>query len=345
MNSRPERTRGRRRQVTIADVAREANVSRAAVSKVIRDAYGVSPEMRERVTRVIEQLGYRPRADARAMRGTTFTFGIEIPQLGNEFFTQIFRGVMEHLSATQYDLISVAAEDPAASMRSLESLLDRQVAGIVAISPFVDPLWLERLAQRLPLVQLGRHDVSEHFDTVTGDDRLGVQLALGHLLDLGHRRIAHITGERALDSPERTDTHSIRLTAYTAMMLDRGLKPEVHRCDGTEAGAYRVAAELVRGGDPPTAIFAGHDTLALGVLRATAERGLDARDVSVVGYDDVEMARHPLIGLTTVDQFGHRMGVEAARMLLERVEERTAPSRVQTTPELRVRRSTAPPRN
>ena len=139
------------RAATIEDVAREAGVSRAAVSKVIRNAYGVSPAMRERVTAAIDALDYRPRVAARAMRGSSFTLGIEMPHIGNPFFTKVVAGATAALQGTDYQLIIAPADiDGEEGVRAIGALADRQVDGIVAISPLVAPEWLERLATRVP---------------------------------------------------------------------------------------------------------------------------------------------------------------------------------------------------
>ncbi|MFF2050422.1 LacI family DNA-binding transcriptional regulator [Leifsonia sp. NPDC058194] len=327
------------RAATLADVAREAGVSPAAVSKVIRGAYGVSDAMRERVGAAIERLDYRPRTAARAMRGTTTTLGITVPQLGNEFFTAVVRGAVSALDGTGFDVI-LAPSEFASSLQALESLLDRQVAGIVAIAPPADTARLDRLARHAPLVQLGGHEYSEHFDTVAGDDRAGAQLVLDHLLGLGHRRIAHLTHAYAAEDGSRIDPHSQRLSTYAAAMRGAGLDPLVAQSGASEESAYRAALELLDREAPPTAIFAANDTLALGVLRAVAERGLTAADVSVAGYDDIDIARHPLLDLTTVDQRGEEMGGVAATMLLERLGGRTVSRRFRSEPALMVRGST-----
>lgn len=329
------------RAATLADVAREAGVSPAAVSKVIRGAYGVSDGMRERVGAAIERLDYRPRTAARAMRGTTTTFGITVPQLGNEFLTTVVRGAVAALDGTGFDVI-LAPSEFGSSMHAVESLLDRQVAGIVAIAPPSDPERLDRLARHVPLVQLGGHEYSERFDTVAGDDRAGARLVVDHLLGLGHRRIAHLTHAYAAEDEQRVDPHSLRLLTYAAEMRAAGAEPQVVQSEASEESAHAAALRLLDGADRPTAIFAANDTLALGVLRAVAERGLTAADVSVAGYDDIDIARHPLLDLTTVDQRGDEMGRTAATMLLERLAGRTEPRRFRTDPRLRVRGTTRP---
>jgi LacI family transcriptional regulator len=330
------------RAATIEDVAQRAGVSRAAVSKVIRNAYGVSPAMRERVTAAIDALDYRPRVAARAMRGSSFTLGIELPHIGNPFFTKIVAGATAALQGTGYQLIIAPADiDGEEGVRALGALADRQVDGIIAISPLVSTEWLERLGSRMPVVMIGRHDRSENYDTVTGDDAEGTRLAMAHLFELGHRRIAHLTRSADVTQPESGTPHAVRLEHYEAEMTAAGLADEIRvvRTGMTEESARVDTIELLDG-DRPTAIFVGNDELALGALRAVGEAGLSSDDVSVVGYDDVDIASHPAISLTSVDQAGVEMGERAIRLLLERIRDgRTDPVHFSVTPTLKPRGS------
>ncbi|SDC95490.1 LacI family DNA-binding transcriptional regulator [Glycomyces harbinensis] len=333
--------------VTIEDVAREAGVSRAAVSKVIRNAYGVSPAMRERVTAAIEKLGYRPNISARGLRGATFTLGIEIPELSNPFFPRLLTGATAALSDSPYQLI-IAPADPAHSegYRALQALVDRQVDGVIAVSPLVEPDWLEALAADVPVVMLGRHDRSSAYDTVVSDDEGGTRQVMRHLFELGHRDIAHLTCETERTASGSGVPQAIRLDTYRAAMQEAGFgdRISVVRSLNGEAECHRAAMRLLTGPDRPTAVFACHDEPALGVLHAIADAGLTTGDVAVVGYDDIEIAAHPNLSLTTVDQDGERMGALAVELLLERIAGRAEPRHEVIRPELIVRSSTRPPR-
>ncbi|WP_307807426.1 LacI family DNA-binding transcriptional regulator [Naasia sp. SYSU D00948] len=333
-----------RRPATIEDVAREAGVSRAAVSKVLRNAYGVSEGMRTRVGAAIEHLNYRPRIAARAMRGSSFTLGIEIPDFANQFFTMVLAGATTALEGTDYQLIiAPAAGGPGREgYRAIEALADRQVDGVVAISPQVSTNWLERLAEHTPIVMLGRHDASEHYDTVVGDDSEGARLVMEHLLGLGHRRIAHLTRDEEVTAPGSGTPHSLRLETYIASMTESGNGGlvRVQRSGEGDVSAYESTLALLADDEPPTAIFAGHDELAMGALRAVAE--VDP-GISVAGYDNVRVASHPAVSLTSVDQAGVRMGERAIRLLLERIAGRSEPVHEVIEPSLVVRGSTRPP--
>lgn len=326
------------RRPALRDVARAAGVSEGAVSKVIRNAYGVSPAMRARVEAAIDQLGYRPRTAARVMRGQSFTIGFETPQVSNGVSTLIIDGAAQQLTGSAYQLVIVPGLGRIAAQDILESLVDRQVDGIIAIASEVPVAWLEGLAQHTPIVVLGRHEDSRAFDSISNDDVAGTDLVMDHLLALGHTRIAHVT----IEPPTDRAPHVFRRNRYLLRMHGAGLEPTIRYVGPTERAAEEATAELLSSPRPPTAIFAGHDTLAIGVLRAVADAGLGPSEVSVVGYDDIEIAGHPLVSLTTVDQHGTEAGRQAIRLLLERINGRTAPRHERFTPELRARRSSAP---
>ncbi|GAA4889028.1 LacI family DNA-binding transcriptional regulator [Tessaracoccus lubricantis] len=329
--------------VTIADVAQHAGVSRAAVSKVIRNAYGVSDAMRTKVQAAIEELGYRPSVTARAMRGRSYTIGIEVPTTVNAFLDDVIEGATAALAGTPYKIvIAPAGPDYSFGPEAIQVLADRQVDGILAVSPAVDPEWLEDLGSHIPLVLLGRHDQSVNYDTIVDDDALGTRLVLEHLHGLGHRDIAHLTIEPAAEKHMRHAPHAIRATTYREWMAEAGLEQHIRvlHISPTEGAAHERTLQLLDDPKRPTAIYAGHDELAMGVLSAATERGLTPEDLSVVGYDDTRIAAHPLISLTSVHQAGERIGSLAMGLILERLDGRTEPTHEVIIPELRARRST-----
>jgi LacI family transcriptional regulator len=334
----------RRRRVTISDVAKHAGVSKAAVSKVIRNDYGVSDAMRERVQRAIEELGYRPQAAARALRGRAFTIGVLMRHIGIPFYAEIMTGLVDQLAESDYQAIMIQGGTlDKTEKRALDALIDRQVDGILMIAPLVGRTQLEQVAREFPTVVLGRHDRSPAYDSIVDDDRVGSELVMEHLIGLGHRRIGHITFQqehgRAADQMPR-----IRAETYERVMRDHGLAGEIAVAvtSYSEEGGYDGARELLSRDPRPTAIFAGSDEAALGVLAALHEAGLSVPDdVSVAGYDNTRLAAHPNIALTTVNQDGVVMGRMAGRLLLERIEGRTSPVHFSVIPSLVVRRSTA----
>ncbi|MDR7275708.1 LacI family DNA-binding transcriptional regulator [Catenuloplanes atrovinosus] len=335
------------RRVTIVDVARHAGVSTTAVSKVLRRAYGASPEMQARVRAAIEELGYRPSAAARGLRGRTYTIGVMLPDLRNPFFADVLDGVEAELGGTDYQvLIASAGNDEPAEARVTDAMIDRNMDGVILIAPLSSGPRLERIARTVPTVVVGRHGRSAVHDTVADDDLTGAGLVVAHLAALGHRRIAHI--EHLEKDPVRLTEmpNAIRADGYRRAMHAHGLGEhiDVASTTYTQRGGYLGAQELLARPERPTAIFAGADIVAMGVLDALAEAGLSApADISVAGYDNTTFAAFGPISLTTVDQAGHQIGVNAARLLLDRVADPARPAaQVRLSPTLITRRSTGP---
>ena len=339
-------TRDRRRRATISDVASHAQVSTTAVSKVLRNAYGVSPAMRDRVRAAIDELGYRPHAAARAMRGRTFTIGVLLPHIRNPFFPEILDGVMEQIAGTGYEVIIVqGGADLKTETGAIDALVDRQVDGVLMVAPLSSKARLEEVAEGTPTVVLGRHERSAAYDSVLDDDDAGAELVMEHLIALGHRRIAHIAQKDGSRGRPSALLHTIRAETYQRVMRDHGLADEIviAATSYTEEGGYLGTRELLARSPRPTAIFAGADLAAFGALAALHETGLTVPgDISVAGYDNTRMAALANISLTSVDQDGGTMGRAVGRLLLERIEGRTASVRFSVAPTLVPRRSTGP---
>jgi LacI family transcriptional regulator len=338
----------RSRRVTIVDVARHAQVSVTTVSKVIRNAYGASPAMRLKVRQAIDELGYRPSTAARGMRGRTYTVGVMLPDIRNPFFADILDGFTERLHGTEYQVLhgnGCNSEAPEAQVT--ESMIDHGMDGLVLIAPVSPRSHLEHVGRTVPTVVVGRHGHSAVYDTVTDDDHAGAALVVNHLADLGHRRIAHIEHHETDPTRLVEMPNAIRADGYRHAMHARGLGDEIDvvSTSYTQDGGYRGAKQILARDRLPTAIFAGADIVAMGALEAIAEAGLTVPgDVSVAGYDNTTFASFGPISLTSVDQAGRQIGSNAARLLLERIADRHAPSaQVKLSPTLMVRRTTAPP--
>jgi LacI family transcriptional regulator len=336
------------RRVTIVDVAQHANVSVTTVSKVLRNAYGASPAMRAKVQKSIAELGYRPYAAARGLRGQTYTIGVTLPDIRNPFFAEILDGITDWLSDTDYQvLLGPGCNGEQEEARVTEAMIDRGMDGIILIAPVSARSHLERIASTVPTVVIGRHGHSTPYDTVTDDDIAGAALVVDHLADLGHRRIAHI--EHLETDPIRLTEmpNAVRAKGYRQAMQARGLKDGIAIASTTytQEGGYLGAQQLLALPRRPTAIFAGADIVAMGVFQALAEAGLSVPgDISLVGYDNTNYAAFAPVSLTSVDQAGRQMGANAARLLLERITDRHRRStHVRVSPTLAIRRTTAPP--
>jgi LacI family transcriptional regulator len=337
-----------RRRVTIVDVAQHANVSTTTVSKVLRNAYGASPTARAKVRQAMAELGYRPHAAARGLRGQTYTIGVMLPNIRNPFFADILDGITERLRDTDYQvLLGPGCNGEDAEARITDAMIDRSMDGVVLIAPISSRSRLEHIAGHVPTVIVGRHGTSPAYDVVTDDDFAGATLVVDHLVDLGHRRIAHIDHHETDPTRLVEMPNAVRAEGYRQAMRARGLADEIDivATSYTQEGGYRGARELLERRERPTAIFAGADFVAMGVLEALAEAGVRVPDdISLAGYDNTTFAAFAPISLTSVDQAGHQIGVNAARLLLDRIADRHTPSaHVKLAPKLVVRGSTAPP--
>jgi LacI family transcriptional regulator len=333
------------RRVTIVDVAKHAQVSTTAVSKVLRNAYGTSPAMQAKVREAIAELGYRPRAAARGMRGQTYTIGVLLPDIRNPFFPEILDGLTDHLRDTDYHVLLGTSANGDAEAGTIDAMIDRGMDGMVLVAPVSPRSRLEHVANTVPTVVIGRHGHSATYDTVTDDDHAGAALIVNHLAGLGHHHIAHIDHHETNPVRLAEMPNAIRAAGYRQAMTDRGLEPDVVATSYTQEGGYVGTQQLLARAQRPTAIFAGADIVAMGVLAALTEAGLTVPDeISVAGYDNTGFAAIGPISLTSVDQAGHQIGANAGRLLLERIADRHKPSaQIKLSPTLVVRRTTAPP--
>lgn len=330
---------------TIADVAARAGVSRSAVSKVLRNAYGISEQMRAGVEQAMAELNYRPQIAARGLRGRTYTLGVVMPDMRNPFFPDILDGIWSALQGTQYQpLLAVRHCADATEQALIETMLDRKLDGFVMIAPIIGHDYLWRLAASVPIVMIGRHETGGAFDTVNNDDERGARLAVSHLIAQGHKRIAFFS----FDPPEDSAVNPVvyRLRGYIAAMQAHGLDKYLQICRTHSGGSAeqdrRLAREVLSATPRPTAIFTWHDAAAINVMAEAQELGLKLpEDLAVVGYDNFRVSALPQLQLSSVDQDAHALGARAAELLIERIEGRTDAVHFTTEPKLVVRRSSS----
>jgi LacI family transcriptional regulator len=332
-------------RVTIRTVAEDAGVSVAAVSKVLRDAYGVSDTLRDKVQASMQKLGYRPHAAARGMRGQTYTLGFLIPDLHNPFFADIMAGVNTALERTQYQTLLGVSDSARTMERALvDNMIDRRMDGLIIIGPRMPREEVARITEQVPVVLIGYHsDEQRHFDTVNNDDQLGATLVVQHLVASGYKHIAYIS--QALDDPEQMMVTTHREIGFRRAMQQEGLSRylQVVPAPQTSRELQTIARHLLQSRSRPEAIFCWTDFVALEVLSVAHDLGLSVPgDLAVVGYDNTGYCDLAQNSLTSIDQSGQVLGLQAARLLIERIKGREQSEHFVVTPRLVARNSSAP---
>lgn len=332
------------RHPTILDVAERAGVSKSLVSLVMRGSPRVSEARRKAVLEAAEALGYRPNAVARSLvRKRSGVFGCVISDLHNPFFADVADGIEEGATVHGYRaLLSSGFLDASREAAAIETLLQLRVDGLLMIGTLTSMKDLERAAASVPIVVVAAAMRSEIVDSVANDDVAGAAAVVDHLVELGHRRIAHIHGGNAAAARARR-------RGYERAMTRAGIEEHIESVRGafTEAGGREAMAQILdRRNRRPTAVFVANDYAALGTLAAIADAGLDVPgDISIAGYDNISIVRSRTVSLTTVEQPSAAMGQMAVEMLLERLnDERTTARHVVMPPQLVVRTSTGPPK-
>jgi DNA-binding LacI/PurR family transcriptional regulator len=341
MSATPDRVKtGLHRPVTMEDVAREAGVSRALVSLVMRESPKVSDKRRARVLEAAQRLGYRPNAMARRLASRrSWTIGVLLNDLGNPFFPEITDGIFEAAEELGYQLlIGTGRRQAAGERRAIDAFLEHRADGIVLVSPHLPVAEILAIGATTHAVVVGRPLRAGHVDSVTNDDVAGAKLAVRHLAELGHARIAHVDGGRGAGA-------SARRAGYVGEMAKRGLEPRVIRGEFTEAAGVRAAELLLASGELPTAVFAANDLVAAGALDRFEDAGLRIpEDISIVGYDNTFLAALHHMSLTTIDQPRPEIGRLALTTLIERIDgARHAGVHLKLEPTLVMRATTGPP--
>lgn len=317
------------------------------MSNVIRGAGRVSDATRRRVLDSIDALGYRPNALARDLvRRRANTIGMLVGDLANTFYAGLVKLMEVEASDGAYTTMVCNTDGELALERArVETLLERAVVGVVLLQFSGDGTVLEALRDaQVPAVVVSCRD--ERVDCVAVDDRAGMSAAVEHLYDLGHRAIAHVSGHLVEDS-----TRAARAAGYEGAMRRHGLPPRLLSADDWEdadPGAVRRLRDLVAGKDGLTAFAAGNDVMAIRLIDLLEAAGLRVpEDVSVIGFDGIELGAHSRIALTTIAQPREELTTRGLELLLDRVRSgsvATAPRCVTLEPQLIVRHSTAPPR-
>ena len=331
---------------TIIDVARLAGVSKSTVSNVIRNANCVKPEMRTRVSEAITAIGYRPNILARQLvQQRTKIFGVVVGDLANPFHAEMAKQVERHASLQGYRVMFVNSQTDMAEAAGLESLLEYRVAGIIFLAHAgMQERTRQLIAGKVPTVFVACK--ADWGDLVSGDDQQGAKDATRHLVSLGHRRIAYFADPIVEDDADRA-----RRAGYRAVMAEAGLQPIVFHWRRSPPGVLRgnrevTHEEVLQGPKRVTAIFSSNDLGAIELLDWADKLGIKVPEqLSIVGFDDIVLAKLARINLTTVAQPQAKLAELAIDTLAQRLAGSLVASPVRKNVELKmvIRGSTAAP--
>ena len=331
------------RPATIRTVAERAGVSKSLVSLVLRGSPNVSDAKLQAVRQAIDELGYRPNAIARQLtERRTNMVGVLLNDLRNPWFIDCLDGLTSVLRDQGLRiLLADGRMDRRTDDALLEGFLELRVDGLVLVGTMSSSPTIVEAASTVPTVVAASRDITvPRVDVIANDDTVGTELAVNHLADLGHTRIAHLAGSFGAVA-------DLRRRSYRDTMQARGLArfELVEPSDMTEEGGYRAAVRLLSRTDRPTAIFAVNDITCVGAMSAAQELGFSVpHDISLVGYDNTSLAQIRHLWLTSVDNASVEVGQRAARALLLRIVEPAAAATQQLIrPTLQVRGSTGPP--
>lgn len=300
---------------TIRDVAREAGVSVATVSRVINESGPVKDETRRRIREVAQRLRFTPNTTARILSTRrTHTIGVLLPDVYGEFFSEIMRGIDQTVRRHKYHILISSSHSETAEVEAAVRAMRGRVDGLILMASELDTTtFASSLPDRAPIVLINAPAQDAQFDTLNIDNFGGAYAMTMHLVGLGHREIHMIRGAR------QNQDASERERGFRVALADAGLsctEASVLYGDFTEASGYAVTQQLLARQKRPTAIFAANDAMAVGVLSALRDVGLRVpEDVAVAGFDDIPIAEYVSPPLSTVRVSIATLGARAAERL------------------------------
>ncbi|MFA6075758.1 MAG: LacI family DNA-binding transcriptional regulator [Negativicutes bacterium] len=333
--------------VTIKDIAKLAGVSVSTVSRAMNDTFDVGADTRKRIMQLVEEQGYRPNNMARGLvTQKLYTIGLIVPDISNPFFSEIAVGVEKRARALGYSVIFCNSDnDPEIERESIAMLRGKMVDGLIASlsrESFAELANIE--AAGFPLVQLDRSIESTKTASVLVDNQTSGYIATKHLLELGHRRLIHFSGNHATQS-----AHD-RKKGFEKAVREYGLSDNefaIFEGNFTVESGIRLFGQLLKIDNRPTAIFAASDLQAVGAIAAAFDAGVAIpEEISIIGHDDVPIASLVRPRLTTMAQPKYKLGEIAVNLLVRRLIDGSAqpPENHVLQTELVVRQSTTVPR-
>lgn len=320
----------KKKNVTIYDVAKASGFSPATVSRVLGNSdYPVKPEVREKVQKAAKELKYTPNLLGKYLKtNNTRDIGVVVPNITNPYYTSLLQGIHDMVMERGYDMILCNSyRDPKTERSNIDLLMQKRVKGLLVVSIDQNTRLLRQVAQQGQPMVVMEQEKDVECDRVGFDFFRGGYLGTEYLLQHGHRDIVFV-GAR-LDRYSRREVHR----GFQTCMEERGIscsderaiiveQPEQdsHHFFEVQLGAYAVQQILQRP-QMPTACFCMNDMIAMGVIRAFKQRGVHVpRDISVMGFDNIDFCDVFMPGLTTVDQSGYELGRTSAKMVIDRIE-------------------------
>lgn len=328
--------------LTTKDIAKKAGVSQTTVSRVLNGHPYVSDETKERVLQVIKELDYQPNYVARSMvLQRTNTLGLIVADITNPFYGEIAKSIIDRAKEFHYNVFLCNNDNNQELQKFyIRLLLEKRVDGIIFASVKLRDKAVEQLVRdEYPCIMCNRHLQFKKASFVTSNNKLGAFMAVEHLIKLGHTRIGFISG------PADISTAAERLEGYIDALKTFGIEHDpalVVKGDFKKDFVYKATAELLEMADRPTAIFASNDLTALAAMECIEDFGYSIpKDVALIGYDDISLASHKRIGLTTVAQKKEEMGRIAVEKIIEMItrngEKHNFPLNIYLHPELKIR--------
>lgn len=312
-------------KITIVEVAKKANVSVATVSRVMNGNYPVNAETKKRVLEVIEELKYIPNIQARELiQKKSTTIGVIVPSLNNMFFPEVINGIENSLKNNSLSLLLACTNNNKDEEKlCVNTLLARNVSGIIIIDPNTDNIkskFFNNISKQIPLVFVNGYSTTPNISSVSNDEAMGASISLNYLLENNHKDILFIRGKDSY-------SYDVKEKVYIEIMTELNIfNPEkiINIGEGNNSktvdNTANILVEILKN-KSSTAVFACNDLMAVGVINACKKLNLDVpKDLSVIGYDNIDLSKFVEPKLTTIDQNMFLLGTNAATLLLDKIE-------------------------
>ena len=310
-------------KVTIQDVAKEAGVSITTVSRVINKNYPVKEETKKKVEEAIQKLNFTPNPLARGLIiNQTLTVGVLVPGIANLFFPAVIKGIEKHLKKKGFTLFLCDTEgNPQEEKKMVKTLLDRRVDGLIVMDPRkenIDNGFFEGVAKEHPLILINGEHKGVRCNFILSDQEMGTYEALRYLIQLGHKKIAFLRGGNSYSYDLKEEVYlEVMKQSHKTVEEDSILLIQEGNSMESVNMSRQVVYERLQRPDPPTALFACNDWMALGAIQGAKEAGQKVpQDLSIIGFDNTLMAELSSPRLTTIEQNMYELGKTAAHRLL-----------------------------